>query len=91
MKFSTIMSANCPKNLHLLRSFQNPVLESDGVHLTPYSGYSYILHLFDSTNELLQSLKSSPEAFVLTHHESIRALEDRVVVLEKDHRRLNQV
>ena len=89
--FSRLMSKSRPRNLHLLSSFSNPVLEADGVHLTPYSGYEYVLHLFDSTAELIRGLSDPPEAFVLAHSESIRALEDRVVVLEKGQQRLTQV
>ena len=91
MKFSTLMDPDRPKNMLLLKSFPNPVLESDGVHLNPYSGFEYVLHLIDCTCNLIQSLTQSPESFVITHAESIRTLEDRVIVLEKDHQRLNQV
>ena len=89
-KFSSSMNVERPKNLLLGSSFSSPVLESDGVHLTPYSGYEYILHLFDDSAHLIKGLSKPPEAFVLSHQESIRALEDRVVVLEQDHRRLNK-
>ena len=89
LKFSSTMSSDRPRNLLLGPSFPNPVLDSDGVHLTPYSGYGFVLHLFDAAADLIKSLAQSPETFVLSHNESIRALEDRVVVLEQDHRRLN--
>ena len=91
LQFSAIMDAERPRNLLLLGSFPNPELESDGVHLTPYSGYQYVLHLFDKTCDLIRSQKQTPEAFVISHTESLRSLEDRVVVLEKDHQRLNKV
>ena len=91
LQFSSILNHDRPRNLMLLSSFPRPVLESDGIHLTPYSGYEFVLHLFDSAELLVKSLSKPPEVFVLTHNESIRALEDRVVVLEQDHRRLNHV
>ena len=90
MKFSSIMATDRPRNLLLGRSFASPVLEVDGVHLTPYSGFEFVLHLFDEASSLVKGLANSPETFVLQHTESIRALEDRVVVLEQDHRRLNR-
>ena len=89
--FSSVMNPDRPRNLLLLKSFSHPELESDGVHLTPYSGYQYVQYLFDSTCELLQAQSQPPEAYVIAHTEAIRSLEDRVVVLEKDHQRLNQV
>ena len=79
-----------PKNLRLLPSFPTPEYESDGVHLTAYSGQEYLLHLFDSAQDLLER---SPELSDVTSRtsESNRVLEDRVMVLEQDHRRLNRV
>ena len=91
MKFSSVMNPERPKNFLLLNSYPNPDLEADGIHLTPYSGYGYVLHLFDDTCDLIKSLRRTPEEFVISHSESIRSLEDRVVVLEKDHQRLNKV
>ena len=91
LKFSSIMDPERPKNLLLLPSFPNPVLEADGVHLLPYSGYEYVLHLFDSACNLMRSLTQSPEDFVIAHTESIRSLEDRVVVLERVQQRTTQV
>ena len=88
--FSKLMSQGRPRNLLLMSSFPNPALEADGVHLTPFSGLEYVVYLFDKSLELVKSQKDSPEAFVLAHTESIRGLEDRVVVLEQDHRRLNR-
>ena len=46
--FSQTMSQERPANLHLIPSFPTPAFESDGVHLTAYSGLEFILHLFDS-------------------------------------------
>ena len=92
MRFSTAFPpADRPRNLIIISSFPNPALESDGVHLNPYSGFEYVLHLFDRTEAAIASLSKSPESFVIENTESIRALENRVVVLEKDHQRLNKV
>ena len=89
-KFSSMMcSLPGVANVHLLPSFPTPAFESDGIHLTPYSGLEFILHLFDSSNGLIETLKSSPEAVVIKNVESSRVLEDRMMALEQDHRRLN--
>ena len=89
--FSQTLSPERPANLHLLPSFATPEFDSDGVHLTPYSGLEYILHLFDSSHELFAQLESSPEELAIMSTESTRVLEDRVMALEQDHRRLNRV
>ena len=90
LKFSQLMSKDKPKNLYLLPSFSSPALEQDGVHLTPYAGFEYVYNLFYSAADLLTTAKK-PAAFVQTKHsESIRVLEDRVLVIEQDHKRLNQ-
>ena len=91
-KFSSMMSNKPPDvlNVHLLPSFPTPSFEVDGIHLTPYSGLEFILHLFDSSNELIKTLTSTPEAVVIRNVESSRVLEDRMMVLEQDHRRLNR-
>ena len=88
-KFSDVMRAR-PSNSHLLPSFPTPSFESDGVHLSAYSGLEFVLHLFDSVGSILdqQSLDSGSREIVAS--ESTRVLEDRVMVLEQDHRRLNQ-
>ena len=88
--FSRTMSSR-PPNLHILPSFATPDYDPDGVHLTPYSGLEYLLHLFDSSADLLSSLTLSPETVSARGQESTRVLEDRVMVLEQDHRRLNSV
>ena len=79
-----------PPNLHILPSFATPEYEADGVHLTAFSGLEFLLHLFDSSQDLLDR---SPELCDVTVRtcESTRVLEDRVMVLEQDHRRLNRV
>ena len=85
------MFSDRPQNLHLLPSFATPDFESDGVHLTAYSGLEYILHLFDSSAELFTHLESSLDDVAIKSCESTRLLEDRMVAIEQDHRRLNRV
>ena len=89
--FSQTFSAEKPPNLHLLPSFPTPAFDADGVHLTPFSGLEYILHLFDSSEYLLSNLGSSLDDVAVKSIESTRVLEDRVMALEQDHRRLNRV
>ena len=89
-KFSEVFRDR-PQNVLLMPSFATPELESDGVHLTAYSGMAFVLHLFDSATSLLDSLTlPAPEAAAQVA-ETARVLEDRVMSLEQDHRRLNNV
>ena len=88
LKFSSVMKGR-NDNIHLLPSFSSPELIDDGVHLTPYSGMEFVLHLFRSSESLIESLGSSIEEVASRNQEVTRALEDRVVALEQDHRRLN--
>ena len=78
-----------PRNLHLLPSFPSVALEADGVHLTPFSGLEYVVHLVDYSSHIVDNLKKPQNVVSVLHSESIRCLEDRVHVLEQDHRRLN--
>ena len=80
-----------PPNMLLLPSFSTPEYESDGVHLTPYSGLVYIMHLFDSAEEALNTAALPAEEVTMRTCESTCVLEDRVMVLEQDHRRLSSV
>ena len=89
--FSQTLSADRPSTMHLLPSFATPEFGSDGVHLTPFSGLEYVLHLFDSSHELFSMLESSLDEVAIKSCESTRVLEDRVMALEQDHRRLNTV
>ena len=89
--FSQTFSVERPANLRLLPSFPTPEFDSDGVHLTAYSGLEYIVHLFDAAEEIISNFKSSPEEVLVQSCESTRVLEDRMMVLEQDHRRLNGV
>ena len=91
--FSQSFSTERPGNLHLLPSFATPDYDADGdgIHLTPYSGLEYILHLFDSSIELFSMLQAPMDDVVIKTCESTRVLEDRMVALEQDHKRLNKV
>jgi hypothetical protein len=75
-------------NLHALPGFPNPGFDADGVHLTAYSGMEFVLHLFDSSKITLDTLKSCTEARQTHVSESTRALGDRLIAVEQDHRRL---
>ena len=86
---SASKSVTCP-NFALLPSFPTPSFEADGIHLNAYSGYEYVLHLFDSSKKLIDSLADPDVVRETVSKESARLLEDRVVALEQDHRRLNQ-
>ena len=88
--FSQILGQDLPGNLHLLPSFPTPEFDLDGVHLTSYSGLEYLLHLFEGSDAILDR-SPEPEAVAIRSSESTRVLEDRVMVLEQDHRRLNRV
>ena len=87
--FLQSLSPDRPANLHILPSFPTPDYEHDGVHLTPYSGLEFICHLFDSSEELLNLMESTIDEVVVRSCETTRVLEDRVMVLEQDHRCLN--
>ena len=91
MLFSQSLITEKPANLHILPSFSTPEFEADGVHLTIYSALQFVLHLFDSAQELLDNLSSSTSEVATRNSETTRVLEDRVMVLEQDHRRLNRV
>ena len=89
--FSQLLTDGKPGNLHLLPSFATPDFGPDGVHLTPFSGLEYILHLLDSAHNLMAFLEAPLDEVAVKVCESTRVLEDRVVALEQDHRRLNRV
>ena len=89
--FSHTFTSDRPVNLHLLSSFATPEFDHDGVHLSAYSGLEYVLHLFDASHELISQLEASPQEVATKSCESTRVLEDRVMALEQDHRRLNRV
>ena len=89
-RFSEAMVKRGP-NVHLLPSFATPAFESDGVHLTAYSGLEFVVHLFDSALSLMEAFSSRPEEVLTQNCETSRVLEDRMMALEQDHRRLNNV
>ena len=89
--FSQSLATDKPPNLHILPSFATPDFEADGVHLTAYSGLEFILHLFDGAAELLANLALPLPERATRGSESTRVLEDRMMSLEQDHRRLNRV
>ena len=80
-----------PPNLLPMPSFDTPDYEADGVHLTAYSGLEFVLHMFDSACTILYNLNTDPGVKVIQNKESTRVLEDRMVALEQDHRRLCDV
>jgi len=81
--FSTGYEAVPQKNLLLLPSFPTPSYESDGVHLTAYSGLEFVLHLFESTEKLIKTLEADSDVRESKALESNRLLGDRVVALEQ--------
>ena len=89
--FSQVLRQDVPPNMKLLPSFATPDFEADGVHLTAYSGLEFILHLFDSAVDRLDSVDLPLPERSAIGQESTRVLEDRVMALEQDHRRLNRV
>jgi hypothetical protein len=88
-KFSSTMSLDPPQNFRLMPSFANPDYDPDGVHLTPISGLEFIYHLFDSAKSVLDSFSRSLDSRQIVACEAIRALEDRMMATEQDHKRLN--
>ena len=86
---SVLTSGGRPGNLLFLPSFSTPTFDQDGIHLTPASGLEYIFHLFDSAKLAISRSTLDVPELVSTGDESTRVLEDRVMALEQDHRRLN--
>ena len=89
--FSDAFRADRPPNLLVMSSFPTPSYEADGVHLTSYSGLEYLMHLFDGAETAILNLSSAPDVAAASTSENTRVLEDRVMALEQDHRRLNRV
>lgn len=90
--FSQQMFEDKPSNLGILPSFTTPEYVSDGVHLNPTSGFEYVLHLLDASETYITELNSELDCSArnVRVSEASRLLEDRVVVLEQDHRRLDR-
>ena len=89
-KFSSVLCIDKPSNLFLMPSFPSPSYESDGIHLTPSSGLEYLYHLFDSAKTLLDNHCLDLPMRSSLGYEATRVLEDRVMALEQDHRRLTR-
>ena len=83
-RFSSIF-ASSPQNLRLLPSFPCQDLLPDGRYLTPVAGLHFVLHLFDQTDLLLQSLATSGDAKLAQVQEQVRHHEDRMTYLENRH------
>lgn len=88
--FSTILAPARSQNFHLLPTFAGAEFEDDGVHLTMYAGLKFVVHLFDSSLDVIKSLAAPLPVEVARVGEVSRVLEDRVSVLEQDHRHLRQ-
>ena len=88
-KFSSVLKDR-PSNLHLMSSFATPEFISDGVHLTPYSGLEFVLHLFDCARSIIDALEAGPSELSARNTEASRVLEDRMMALEQDHQRLSK-
>ena len=88
-KFSEVFRER-PRNVFLMPSFPTPEFEGDGVHLTAYSGLEFVLHLFDAATSVLSSMTLEDTEFSSQVVEATRVLEDRMMSLEQDHRRLNK-
>ena len=89
--FSQVFASDQPDNLILMPSFPTPEYESNGVHLTAFSGLEFISYLFDTSQELVDNLSLAPPEVTQKVCEATRVLQDRVTTLEQDHRRLNRV
>ena len=89
-KFSSVFSVDRPDNCLIMSGFATPDFDSDGVHLTPSSGLEYIFHLFDASEAAIAQMKRSVPEAISHSSEASRVLEDRVMALEQDHRRLNR-
>jgi hypothetical protein len=76
-------------NLSAMPGFPTPSFESDGIHLTPYSGLEYVLHLFDRAQMILSTSSLSVENREPILSESNRLLSDQVIALQQDHQRLS--
>ena len=90
LQFSKILSPLKSQNFHLLPSLASPDLEDDGVHLTAYAGLRFVVHLFDSSLDLIKNMSAPLPEVVARVGESSRVLEDRVVVLEQGHQHLRR-
>ena len=90
VQFSKSLAGLLTPSFHLLPSFGFPDLEDDGVHLTPYAGLKFVVHLFDSSLDLIKASGAPIPVGVAKLQETSRVLEDRVVILEQGQRHLRQ-
>ena len=90
MKFNSLVSDARPANVLIMPSFAKFDLEADGVHLTPYSGMEYLLHLTDDAQEVWRRSLLTTDEKVAKISEDTTGLVSRVVYLEQDHARLNR-
>ena len=58
------------------------------MHLDPFSGLQYVLHLFDSSQDVFSRLTLSDSSRIDLALDHSRALENRVTVVEQDHARV---
>ena len=85
---SALRITDRPINIWVLPCFPRPQLEADGVHLTPFSGLEYVLHLFDASQEAFSTLTLGDSSRIDQVVSANRVLESRVSVVELDHARL---
>lgn len=86
LHFSRVLSTLQSDGLRLLPTFSGLEFEDDLVHLTPYSGLKFVVHLFDASLDIIKSLSASLPEGVARVGEVSRVLEDRVSILEQDQR-----
>ena len=55
VQFSKFLSSLLGTSFHVLPRFPFPELESDGVHLTPNAGLKFVVQLFDSSLDLINT------------------------------------
>jgi len=91
-KFSSMQTDSAGPPVILLPSFGTPEFDADGDHLTAYAGLDYTMHLFDAASLALSSTSDDVEcdAHRKISDEATRLLQDRVTILEQDHKRLNK-
>ena len=88
IQFSKVLTPLRSLGVHMLPSFSGTDLEDDGVHLTPYAGLKFVVHLFDASLDVIKSIASPVPDGLARVGEVSRVLEDRVSVLEQDNRHL---
>ena len=79
-----------PSNLWVMPAFAKVQLESDGVHLNPYSGSEFIVYLFSASETLIKTSALPLEARTDLISEAVTGVEGRVAALEQDHARLSK-